>query len=92
MRHSRRSAWGIGPVALEHTPCSAYWTDSESLRPVTGNRLSCGPDPAALLCLSRSILIAQHDEREAGKRRYASTDSMLELAIMNNPTDTLDEG
>ncbi|TFD64893.1 hypothetical protein [Cryobacterium sp. Hb1] len=59
---------------------------------MTGNRLSCGPDPAALLCLARSILIEQHDEREARKRRYFSTASMLDLATMNNPTDTLDDG
>ena len=48
-------------------------------------------NPAALLRLARSVLIEQHDEWEAGKRRYFSTASMLELATLNNPADTLDE-
>jgi transposase-like protein len=49
------------------------------------------PNPAALLRLARSVLIEQHDEREASERRYFSTASMLELATMNNPADTLHE-
>ena len=49
------------------------------------------PNPAALLRLAGSVLIEQHDEWEAGERRYFSTASMLELATMNNPAHTLDE-
>ena len=49
------------------------------------------PNPAALLRLAGSVMIEQHDEWEAGERRYFSTASMLELATMNNPADTLDE-
>ena len=46
---------------------------------------------AALLRLARSVLIEQHDEWEASERRYFSTASMLALATMNNPADTLHE-
>jgi hypothetical protein len=33
------------------------------------------------------VLVEQHDEWEAGDRRYSEA-SMLELKNMNNPTDT----
>lgn len=35
--------------------------------------------------------IEQHDEWEASERRYFSKASMRELAIMNNPIETIDE-
>jgi putative transposase len=41
------------------------------------------PNPAALLRLAGAVLIEQHDEWEAGDRRYFSESSMLELATMN---------
>ena len=37
------------------------------------------------------MLIEQHDEWEAGERRYFSESSMLELAVMNNPVEVIDE-
>ena len=49
------------------------------------------PNPAALLRLAGSVLIEQHDEWEAGDRRYFSEASMLELRIMNTAVDTLEE-
>ena len=49
------------------------------------------PNAAALLRLAGSVLIEQHDEWEAGERRYLSEASMLELATMNNPVVTIDE-
>ena len=49
------------------------------------------PNPAALLRLAGAVLIEQHDEWEAGDRRYFSSSSMLELATMNHPTDTIEE-
>jgi len=49
------------------------------------------PNPAALLCLAGSVLIEQHDEWEAGDRRYFSEASMLELRIMNPAVDALEE-
>jgi len=49
------------------------------------------PNPAALLRLAGSVLIEQHDEWEAGDRRYLSEASMLELRIMNPAVDTLEE-
>ena len=49
------------------------------------------PNAAALLRLSGSVLIEQHDEWEAGERRYFSEASMLELAVMNNPVEVIDE-
>ena len=49
------------------------------------------PNPAALLRLAGSVLIEQHDEWEAGERRYFSESSMLELAVMNNPVEVIDE-
>ena len=49
------------------------------------------PNAAALLRLAGSVLIEQHDEWEAGERRYFSEASMLELAVMNNPIEVLDE-
>lgn len=45
------------------------------------------PNPAALLRLAGAVLIEQHDEWEAGDRRYFSESSMLKLATMN-ATDT----
>ena len=49
------------------------------------------PNPAALLRLAGSVLIEQHDEWEAGERRYFSESSMLELAVMNNPVELINE-
>ena len=49
------------------------------------------PNPAALLRLAGSVLIEQHDEWEAGERRYFSKSSVLELAVMNNPVEVIDE-
>ena len=49
------------------------------------------PNAAALLRLAGSVLIEQHDEWEAGERRYFSESSMLELAVMNNPVEVIDE-
>ena len=49
------------------------------------------PNAAALLRLAGSVLIEQHDEWEAGERRYFSEASMLELATMNTDADTIEE-
>jgi len=49
------------------------------------------PNPAALLRLAGSVLIEQHDEWEAGDRRYFSAASMLELKAMNVATETIEE-
>ena len=49
------------------------------------------PNPAALLRLAGAVLVEQHDEWEAGDRRYFSESSMLELKTMNKPTDTIEE-
>ena len=49
------------------------------------------PNPAALLRLAGSVLIEQHDEWEAGERRYFSEASMLELKTMNQPVEPVDE-
>ena len=49
------------------------------------------PDPAALLRLAGAVLIEQHDEWEGGDRRYFSEESMLELATMSTPTETIEE-
>jgi putative transposase len=49
------------------------------------------PNPAALLRLAGAVLIEQHDEWEAGDRRYFSEASMLELRTMNTPADPLQE-
>lgn len=49
------------------------------------------PNAAALLRLAGSVLIEQHDEWEAGERRYFSSSSMLELAVMNSPVTVIDE-
>jgi putative transposase len=43
------------------------------------------PNPAALLRLAGSVLIEQHDEWEAGDRRYLSEASMAQLLAMDNP-------
>jgi hypothetical protein len=48
------------------------------------------PNSATLLRLAGSVLIEQHDEWEAGERRYFSEASMLELATMNNPIEVID--
>lgn len=49
------------------------------------------PNPAALLRLAGAVLVEQHDEWEAGDRRYFSESSMLELKTMNNPVEVIDE-
>jgi transposase-like protein len=49
------------------------------------------PNPAALLRLAGSVLIEQHDEWEAGDRRYFSAASMLELKAMNVATEPVEE-
>lgn len=49
------------------------------------------PNTAALLRLSGSVLIEQHDEWEAADRRYFSEASMLELAAITNPTEITNE-
>ena len=49
------------------------------------------PNAAALVRLTGSVLIEQHDEWEAGDRRYFSENSMLELAAMNTTAQTIEE-
>ncbi len=46
------------------------------------------PNPAALLRLAGAVLVEQHDEWEAGDRRYLSEASMAELTTMNTPAAT----
>ena len=49
------------------------------------------PNPAALLRLAGAVLVEQHDEWEAGDRRYFSESSMLELKTMTNHVEVLEE-
>ena len=49
------------------------------------------PTPAALLRVAGSVLIEQHDEWEAGDRRYFSAASTLELKTLNLNTETIEE-
>lgn len=49
------------------------------------------PNPAGLLRLAGSVLIEQHDEWEAGDRRYFSAASMIELKAISIATETIEE-
>ena len=49
------------------------------------------PTPAALLRLAGAVLVEQHDEWEAGDRRYFSESSMLELKTMNTQIEPAEE-
>ena len=49
------------------------------------------PNPAALLRLAGAVLVEQHDEWEAGDRRYFSESSMLELKTMGLTATALEE-
>ena len=46
------------------------------------------PNPAALLRLAGAVLVEQHDEWEAGDRRYLSEASMAELKAMDTTPAT----
>jgi putative transposase len=48
-------------------------------------------NPAALLRLAGAVLFEQHDEWEAGDRRYFSESSTLELKTMNQATTAVPE-
>lgn len=48
------------------------------------------PNPAALLRLAGAVLVEQHDEWEAGSRRYLSEDSMSQLNAFNAALSSLD--
>ncbi len=51
------------------------------------------PNPAALLRLAGAVLVEQHDEWEAGDRRYLSETSMAALeAVDTVPAATVEEG
>jgi len=45
------------------------------------------PNPAVLLRLAGAVLVEQHDEWDAGDRRYLAAASMLELTVTTPPTE-----
>jgi transposase-like protein len=45
------------------------------------------PNPAALLRLAGAVLVEQHDEWDAGDRRYLAAASMLELTVTPSPAE-----
>ena len=49
------------------------------------------PNPAALLRLAGAVLVEQHDEWEAGDRRYFSESSMLELKTIGETATAIEE-
>ena len=49
------------------------------------------PNPAALLRLAGAVLVEQHDEWEAGDRRYLSETSMRDLDTLITPTPQIEE-
>jgi len=81
-----------GLLALAGVP-RRQWRQIWSTNPLE-RRTDVGgvfPNPAALLCLSGSVLIEQHDECEASERHYFSEASMLEPTTMNDLIEILNE-
>ncbi len=50
------------------------------------------PNPATLLRLAGAVFVEQHDEREAGSRRYLSEASMRQLDTLNVALTDADAG
>ena len=76
-----------------------HWRQIWSTNPVSVNKeikrrtdvVGVFPNPAALLRLAGAVLVEQHNEWEAGDRRYFSESSMLELKTRNDPTTAVEE-
>jgi putative transposase len=49
------------------------------------------PNLPTILRLAGAVLVEQHDEWEAGDRRYFSESSMLELKMMTDPARVIEE-
>ena len=79
-RRHWRQIWSTNPLKLDNK-------EIERRTDVVG----VFPNPAALLRLAGAVLIEQHDEWEAGDRRYFSENSMLELRTMNTQIEPTKE-
>ncbi|MEC5181792.1 hypothetical protein RCH07_003161 [Arthrobacter sp. CG_A4] len=90
-RRLRADRAKMDPRGRSHTKPGTLLKDSIPMRTWT-DVVGVFPSPAALLRLAGAVLVEQHDEWEAGDRRYLSEASMAVLTAINTaPAEPVEE-